>query len=268
MKVNICVLGSGSSGNCTVIWTEKEALLIDCGRLGEEYVRKQLAKLKIPPASLKGIVITHGHGDHFDPTAVKIAKHFQIPVYIHHSTYQLVRKRYKSAKILDQRSLIRYHDAEKFNLGDFLVKPFKTYHSLGYVGEPFGFAIVHSNRQIGYLTDSGKIDENMVKALSGSKVAIIEANHEEELVRRGCRDESNKKWILSDFGHLSNQGAAELIGKLDQAEQTLRYVFLAHISEDHNTLDGALAQVGRRLKSRQIKLLPTYHDQPSRVVII
>lgn len=268
MKVNICVLGSGSSGNCTVIWTEKEALLVDCGRLGIEYVIKQLAKLKIATGSLAGILITHGHGDHFDPTAVKIAKHFHIPVYIHKSTYQLVRKRYKSAKILDQRCLVKHHAEESFNIGDFIIKPFKTYHSQGYVGEPFGFSIVNRNMKIGYFTDSGRIDEKIVKALSGSSVAIIEANHEEELVRRGYRDESNKQWILSDFGHLSNKGAAELISRMGQAEQTLRYVFLAHLSEDHNTIDGALAHVGKSLNSRQIKLLPTYHDKPSRVVII
>lgn len=268
MKVNICVLGSGSSGNCTVIWTEKEALLVDCGRLGAGYVIKQLTRLKMPLDSLTGILITHGHGDHFDPTAVKIAKHFQIPVYIHKTTYQLVRKRYKSAKILDQRRLVKHHAEESFNIGGFFIKPFKIYHSQGYVGEPFGFSITNSNMKIGYFTDSGKIDANIVKALSGSRVAIIETNHEEELVRRGYRDESNKQWILSDFGHLSNQGAAELIGQISQPEQPLRYVFLAHISEDHNTIDQALAHVGKNLNSRQIQLLPTYHDKPSRVVII
>lgn len=268
MKVNICVLGSGSSGNCTVIWTEKEALLVDCGRLGVEYIIRQLAKLKIPTGSLAGIIITHGHGDHFDPTAVKIAKQFHIPVYIHKLTYQLVRKRYKSAKILDQRSLIRYHSEERFPLGDFLINPFKVYHSQGYVGEPFGFSIVNRAIKIGYFTDSGKIDDNIVKALAGSSVAVIEANHDEEMVKRGYRDESNKKWILSDFGHLSNKGAAELIGRIGQAEQSLRYVFLAHLSEDHNTIDGALANVSKGLKNRHIKLLPTYHDKPSIVVMI
>jgi phosphoribosyl 1,2-cyclic phosphodiesterase len=268
MKVNICVLGSGSSGNCTVIWTKKEAVLVDCGRLGAGYVLEQLDKLKIPNNIFTGILITHGHGDHFDPTAVKIAKHFHMPVYIHQSTYQLVRKRYRSSKVLDQRSLIRYHGADKFNIGDFLIKPFKTYHSNGYVGESFGFAIMNGKTKIGYVTDSGRIDKNIVEALSGSRVAVIEANHEEELVRSGYRDEANKRWILSDFGHLSNQGAAELIGRIGQAEQTLRYVFLAHISEDHNTIDGALAYVSKSINSRQVELLPTYHDKPSRVVII
>ncbi|MDD5354173.1 MAG: MBL fold metallo-hydrolase [bacterium] len=268
MKVNICVLGSGSSGNCTVIWNEKEALLVDCGKLGDGYIIRQLDKLKIPPDTLTGILITHGHSDHFDPTAVKIAKYFQIPVYIHEITYQSVRKRYKSAKVLDQRGLVKHHDEKSFNIGEFFIEPFKAYHSQGYVGKPFGFSIINSNVKIGYFTDSGRIDTNIVQALSGSSAAIIETNHEEELVRSGYRNESNKEWILSDFGHLSNKCAAELIGRIAQPEHPLRYVFLAHISKDHNTIDRALAQVSRSLNSGKIKLLPTYHDKPSNVVMI
>lgn len=268
MKVNICVLGSGSSGNCTVIWNEKEALLVDCGRLGDGYIIRQLDKLKIPPDTLIGILITHGHGDHFDPTAVKVAKYFQIPVYIHQTTYQLVRKRYKSAKILDQRDLVKHHDEESFNIGGFFIEPFKTYHSQGYVGKPFGFSIINSNIKIGYFTDSGRIDTNIVQALSGSSAAIIETNHDEELVRSGYRDESNKQWILSDFGHLSNKCAAELIGRIAQREQSLQYVFLAHISEDHNTIKGALDYVSKSINCGHLELLPTYHDKPSRIVII
>ncbi len=268
MKVNICVLGSGSSGNCTVIWTKKEALLIDCGRLGEAYIVKQLIKLKISPDSLAGILITHGHGDHFDPTVVKIAKHFQTPVYIHEATYQAVRERYRSTKVLDQRCLIKHHTEESFSIGEYFIEPFKIYHSQGYVGEPFGFAIINNSIKIGYLTDSGRIDENIVKALSGSKAAIIEANHEEQLVIHGYRDEYNKQWILSDFGHLSNKAAAELISRIGQPENQLKYVFLAHISEDHNTIDEALAQVGDSVANERIKLLPTYHHKPSSVVII
>jgi len=48
IMLKICVLGSGSSGNCTWFGRTRRALLIDCGRLSYRYVTEQLAALEIP----------------------------------------------------------------------------------------------------------------------------------------------------------------------------------------------------------------------------
>jgi phosphoribosyl 1,2-cyclic phosphodiesterase len=268
VSLKVCVLGSGSSGNCTVIWTRDEALLIDCGSLGVDYVMDNLRKLNFPLLNLKGIVISHGHRDHIDSTAIKIAKILGIPIYIHEKTYKVVKERFHSIKLLEKVNLIKHHGEENFAVGTFTVMPFRTFHSFGYVGRSFGFCVLYQDKKVGYITDTGKIDSNIIMAMEGAKLAIIEANHQEILVTNGKRNEFNKQWILSDFGHLSNDTAAELIIALSKTQDRLTHVFLAHISEDHNTIEDALGQVEVKIKQRNIKLLPTYHHRPSEVVMV
>ena len=56
-------LFSGSSGNCSVIQTEKATLLVDAGLTGKA-VCGALASAGINPASVDGILVTHDHIDH------------------------------------------------------------------------------------------------------------------------------------------------------------------------------------------------------------
>ena len=51
-------LFSGSSGNCSVIQTEKATLLVDAGLTGKA-VCGALASAGINPASVDGILVTH-----------------------------------------------------------------------------------------------------------------------------------------------------------------------------------------------------------------
>ena len=56
-------LFSGSSGNCSVIQTEKATLLVDAGLTGKA-VCGALASAGINPACIDGILVTHDHIDH------------------------------------------------------------------------------------------------------------------------------------------------------------------------------------------------------------
>lgn len=268
MQLNICVLGSGSTGNSTAIWTEEEAVLVDCGGLGIKYITDCLLKLNISYDKIKGILITHGHRDHFDESAIKLSSEFKIPVYINQITYNKVKERFTSITELNDLNLINYHTDAEFEIGKFYIKPFSTFHSNGFVGKPFGFCISHNNRKIGYLTDTGKVDDNIIRSLTGARAAIIESNHQETLVINGERDDFNKEWILSDYGHLSNKAAAKLIYKLVNAEEGLQHVFLAHISQDHNTIYDAVSEAEEQIKGIHVELIPTYPAKPSKTAII
>ena len=43
MSVNIRVIGSGSKGNCTAVWTENTVMLIDAGKLAVRHIKSVLA---------------------------------------------------------------------------------------------------------------------------------------------------------------------------------------------------------------------------------
>lgn len=53
-------LFSGSSGNCSVIQTEKATLLVDAGLTGKA-VCGALASAGINPTCIDGILVTHDH---------------------------------------------------------------------------------------------------------------------------------------------------------------------------------------------------------------
>jgi phosphoribosyl 1,2-cyclic phosphodiesterase len=270
MSFKVCVLGSGSSGNCTVLWTETEALLIDCGRLSYRYIKEQLAEVGIPPEMIKGILVTHAHTDHISRTAVRLAKEHSIPIYLHKRIYHNILSSDGDSGIetLHDRQLVRYHPDSRFFVGEFLIFPFNTHHRAGCVTMSLGFCVVYKGRKIGYVTDCGCIDENIIAAMSGSHVAVIEANHDVELVRNGTRHYLAKKWVLSDEGHLSNEAAAELIRNLSAGDNPLRHVLLAHISEDHNVLDEVAAHIAGLVDNDSVKLSVTYHHSRSEIIEI
>jgi phosphoribosyl 1,2-cyclic phosphodiesterase len=270
MSFKVCVLGSGSSGNCTVVWNETEALLIDCGRLSYRYVLEQLGGVGLPASRIKGILITHAHTDHVSRTAVRMARDHSIPIYLHKRIYNNILSGSDDSGIekLNEHKLVRFHPSTRFRVGEFLVFPFSTSHRAGCVTMSLGFCIVYKGRKIGYVTDCGKIDDGIVNAMSGSSVAVIESNHNVEMVKNGTRHWAAKKWVLSDEGHLSNDAAAELITRIGGPDSPLKQVLLAHISEDHNILEELAGVVGRMVNDDKIKISVTYHHERSEIIEI
>ena len=56
-------LGSGSSGNATVIHTPGGALLVDAGFSGKELCSR-LESVSVKPEEIRAVLVTHEHTDH------------------------------------------------------------------------------------------------------------------------------------------------------------------------------------------------------------
>ena len=56
-------LGSGSTGNATLVEAGNRRLLIDCG-LGPRILKQRLAMAGLEMAQIDGLFITHEHSDH------------------------------------------------------------------------------------------------------------------------------------------------------------------------------------------------------------
>jgi phosphoribosyl 1,2-cyclic phosphodiesterase len=277
MPLKICVLGSGSGGNCTAIWTNKEAILLDCGGFSLEYIEFNLNKLKINPNNIKGIVISHGHGDHVNNTTFKLSQKYEIPIYIHNKTFQIIEKRYKDK--LDKLSIkshFRFHPDTQFRVDSFNIIPFEIYHDDNYgdnkyVGKPFGFC-VHLNhnknlRKIGYLTDTRIVNSGILNALYDIHACILESNHDYELIQE--QGPIHPGWKQ----HLSNEKAGDIISWISRnsnIDSKLK-VFLAHVSRSHNTPKKPFIKINQILKKnniRNVQLLPTFQYQKSKVLNI
>lgn len=61
--MQVCVLSSGSKGNCTYIETSNHKILIDIGT-SCLYVEKALNNINVLPQDIDIILITHAHVDH------------------------------------------------------------------------------------------------------------------------------------------------------------------------------------------------------------
>lgn len=256
MAIRVCVLGSGSRGNCTLVQTEKTHLLIDAARLGLKYIQANLETLGVSISDIDGIIATHVHGDHVDAgTTARLCEKFDIPLYVHHDTYPDLLRRSAKFEALEQAGLVRRFHCSPFAIGELTVSPFPVNHGGEFgsdvVGRPVGFSLLHHDgeevRKIGFATDLGHIDTHTEEALLRSDVIVLECNHDVEAERKSSRPGFLKQWVMGPKGHLSNDQCGEALRRIISRSGRSTHVILAHLSGECNTPELALGTVRRHL---------------------
>ncbi len=234
MGLKICVLGSGSKGNCTCVWSEKTALLIDVG-LSLSRIEKCLGIFGIDPSSVT-ILLTHVHTDHVGGLE-KFVKKYNNEVYVQELSYYSLFDKCKIAP----SNVIRF-DGSEFFVGDVTVVPEKLSHDVPCVG----YSLVCEGKKISIATDTGKLTDKIVTRFSDSDLVVLESNHDEDMLLKNVSYSAFlKKRILSDHGHLSNATASECAVKL--AMSGVRQFILAHLSQENNLPELAFATVRNKL---------------------
>src|SRR5207253_11104216 len=84
MSVEVCVLASGSAGNCTVVRSPAGVLLIDCG-IGPRVAAGRLEGTGVRVADVSGIVLTHLDTDHFCGNWLNTILNRRLNLYCHES---------------------------------------------------------------------------------------------------------------------------------------------------------------------------------------
>jgi phosphoribosyl 1,2-cyclic phosphodiesterase len=250
--LRVCVLASGSSGNCIHVESATTALLIDAGISARETLRRMEAA-GLDSAKLRAICVSHEHTDHVAGIA-QLHKKLGLKLYANSDTARNVR----GTEALDWNL---FTDGCPFPIGDIEILPFPLPHD---AYAPVGFVLACGPARLGIATDLGMPTQLARERLRGCQLLVLEANHDETLVHSSFRPWSLKQRILGRQGHLSNETAAALLA--DVAGDTLRHVFLAHLSKECNNLDMALHVVRTHLESvglGHIRVLPTHPDKPS-----
>ena len=230
--MKLCVLASGSSGNCTFISTGTTRILIDAG-LSAKKTADRLAEIGERVEDVDAICVTHEHGDHIAGLRV-LQKKYGFSVYANAGTLEGIR----AAKQGGVVKCCQFTTGSKFEIGDFSIHPFSVPHDSK---DSVGFTFSVGGQRVGVATDVGMVTNPLRERLRACNVVVIEANHDEELLRASARPWSLKQRILNNRGHLSNRDSAELIAEI--ANDGLQYVFLAHLSADCNTPERAKSQV-------------------------
>lgn len=223
--MKVTVLGSGSRGNSILVESGEEAVLVDAGFSARDLAAR-LELVGRDPASLLAIVVTHEHGDHTRGVGV-FARKFGTPVHLTEATRQACARLFNGSEVL-----VPYRPGYPFTVGSFQVEPFITAHD---AVDPVAVALMHlpTRLRLGVATDLGRPTAGVRHALSGCHFLVLEANHDERLLREGPYPWSVKGRIASSHGHLSNTDAARLAGELLHPE--LAGIVLAHLSAECNS---------------------------------
>ncbi len=238
--MRIAVLGSGSRGNATLVEAGPTRLLVDAGFSGRD-LESRLECVGVTPDELAAILITHEHADHTRGMGV-LARRWRLPLYLTRVTHGV------SSRLLRGTEQIRHYRAtEPFLIGDVEVRPFLTAHD---AADPVALCLrdARTGYRLGIATDLGRPTAAVRHALSGCDVLLLEANHDEVLLRTGPYPWSVKQRIASSHGHLSNQAAARLAA--DLWHPGLAAVVLVHLSGACNEPRYAHAAVDAELRRK------------------
>ncbi len=240
MSFKVHVLGSGSRGNSILLETSEIRLLVDAGMSGRQ-IERRLESIEIPADTVSALVITHEHRDHTQGMGV-FARRRSVPIYIARATARSCRA------LLNGNEDVRHYQANQpLDLGDLRVEPFLTCHD---AVDPIGVTVRQrsSGLKVGIATDLGVPTVSVRHALKRCDLLILEANHDDLMLRDGPYPWSVKSRIAGRHGHLSNRAAAQLGVELCHAE--LGGVVLAHLSQECNEPALAAEAVGAALARR------------------
>ncbi len=248
--MKVCVLASGSKGNCTYIETKENKLLVDIGTTSL-YAERKLKELEISPKEVNGILITHTHTDHISGIRVFLKK-YHTKLYITSKIYEELKKEFQP----ENYEIIN----DCFVINDLEIELFRTSHD---APDSHGYILSNRESSLVYITDTGYINIKNHEKLKNKNLYIIESNHDVEMLLNGTYPYQLKQRILGDEGHLSNIDCSNYLSKF--IGDKTKDIILIHLSEDNNTKEKALDTLNGVLKKHNQAVeniyVATQHDR-------
>lgn len=199
------IIGSNSKGNCYILKSNNDSLILECGVKVQEVKKALNFNLR----NLSGCLVTHQHKDHIG--YIKGYLEANIPVYTNDETVEAVEVIYGELLhgVLEKRS---------FALGSFCITPFYVPHN----GTPcFAYKICHEEMgSLIFLTDL----EYCKYRFQGIGQILVEANYSKELI-----ETENPNYAHVIKGHMELETTLDFLRANDNSE--LRNVVLLHLSD-------------------------------------
>jgi phosphoribosyl 1,2-cyclic phosphodiesterase len=238
--MEVHVLASGSDGNCTVIESDGEAIMIDAG-ISCRRIMSLMDRHGIDKESLKAILITHEHSDHVSGAGAT-ARKLDIPIVANMATFDVSN--------LGSVQHWVYRSNGCIDIGQFHVTPLPTSHN---AVDPNCYFTEVDGKKVLVATDTGALSFQIEHALAMADVAVIEANYDQEMLVNGPYPYNLKKLIGSDHGHMNNLDTAAAL-KRTMGTNPHRQIFLAHLSKTNNTPDTARQAVADVMGIKRFKI--------------
>lgn len=227
----ICVLASGSGGNCSVLAVRRSGVtrlvLIDLG-LSPRRTFAMLECIGFGAHSIDACLLTHLDVDHFHPGwLTRTPRHTALRLHQRH------------AHALNRASSFTGVTVKAFDGGFDLepgvrVSPMVMSHDeMGVAAFRIDFDGAIGGGSLGFATDLGHVTADLVehmRARGGVDVLAIESNYCPKMQIESDRPMFLKQRIMGGSGHLSNQQSVEAI----HAIQPKDHVVLLHLSRQCN----------------------------------
>lgn len=218
----VAPLSSGSAGNAYWFESDGTAILVDAG-IGPRDTKKRLETLGLDIASLRAVVVTHEHYDHIRG-AEKIARKYEVPIYLTHGTLRASR-----IDPTETKTVVFPNDSS-FTIGELQVHARRTIHD---AVDPACFVIeARDGTRVGLASDLGFVDAGVLRHLTGCDGLFFESNHDLDMLRMGTYPWPLKRRIMSRFGHLSNDDSVNAVQRLLGAD--LKTLCMIHLSQKNN----------------------------------
>lgn len=205
------VLGSNSKGNCYLLQTDNEVLVLEAGLPFSEVKKAINFDIK----KIVGVLASHGHGDH--------SKY--IREYINSGITVLALEETFTYNNIDPDGAYKRRILSTFGymFGSFKVIPFSVAHDVPCVG----FVIQHPEMgSLLFYTDTPFCEHTFV----GINHILLETNYSDEIIDERMIGDPRKERVKAS--HQSLATAKEYLKKTDLSE--MRNVVLIHLSDSNS----------------------------------
>ena len=237
--------GSGSSGNCYLLYTDTDCLMIDCG-VGIRTLKKYFKQYGFHPSRIHYILITHDHADHVKSVG-SLSTEYHLPVYATTDIHRGIHANWCVRRKIEKDNLRYLKKNQTIQLGEFSVTPFTVPHDST---DCVGYSIICEGICFSLITDCGHITSEIHQFIGKSNYLVIEANHELEKLLHGTYPRHLKERISGPNGHLSNTECAQSL--VESASPKLHHVWLCHLSDENNHPELARITVDTILRNHGI----------------
>ncbi len=240
-------LGSGSSGNCAFLGDDTGGFLIDAG-VDNNKVVSELSRNGISMNDIKGICVTHDHGDHIRYAYSIVRRYRHIGVYCTPKALNGIMRRHNISRRFKDYHRPFYKEMP-FEIGNFKITAFEVSHD---GTDNVGFFVENGAHKFAIATDLGCITPRVDYYMRQARYIMLESNYDLEMLMTGKYAEYLKARIVADNGHLDNEVAARYIS--DIYNKNISHIFLCHLSNDNNTPMIALSAISKPLHERGYKI--------------
>lgn len=252
MSLELCVLASGSTGNCSVLRAPAGVMLIDAG-IGPITTSRRLSQAGVGLAAVRAMCLTHLDSDHFNTNWAATILKRGIRVYCHWRQVDHVRKTLARHPAWEKSpGIVEGFDDRSFSpLTGVSFDAIELAHD---TTGSHGFVIEGHGRRIGYATDLGRVPAELIEHFASLDLLAIESNYDPDMQRHSGRPANLQRRITGGAGHLSNQQAYDAVKLMlnraeSRAERLPRHIVLLHRSRQCNC-----PKLVRRLFSQDVRI--------------